>query len=142
MKIHKVTNIEQFVAKIIPKQAQKNKTIVETIIKNVQKNGDSSVKKYEKKFAGATISNLRVSKSEIKNAYTKVSKNEITALKLSKNKVEKTESVIKNIFKDKKIMGWKNREKIRKNCNGRYYLYVEIASSCGRQNTRSINRTI
>jgi len=103
MKIHKVTNIEQFVAKIIPKQAQKNKTIVETIIKNVQKNGDSSVKKYEKKFAGATISNLRVSKSEIKNAYTKVSKNEITALKLSKNKVEKTESVIKNIFKDKKI---------------------------------------
>ena len=103
MKIHKVTNIEQFVAKIIPKQAQKNKTIVETIIKNVQKNGDSSVKKYEKKFTGATISNLRVSKSEIKNAYSKVSKNEITALKLSKNKVEKTESVIKNIFKDKKI---------------------------------------
>ena len=103
MKIHKVTNIEQFVAKIIPKQAQKNKTIVETIIKNVQKNGDSSVKKYEKKFTGADISNLRVSKSEIKNAYSKVSKNEITALKLSKNKVEKTESVIKNIFKDKKI---------------------------------------
>ena len=103
MKIHKVTNIEQFVAKIIPKQSQKNKTIVETIIKNVQKNGDSSVKKYEKKFTGAVISNLRVSKSEIKNAYSKVSKNEITALKLSKNKVEKTESVIKNIFKDKKI---------------------------------------
>ncbi len=103
MKIHKVTNIEQFVAKIIPKQAQKNKTIVETIIKNVQKNGDSSIKKYEKKFTGASISNLRVSKSEIKNAYAKVSKNEITALKLSKNKVEKTESVIKNIFKDKKI---------------------------------------
>ncbi len=103
MKIHKVTNVEQFVAKIIPKQAQKNKTIVETIIKNVQKNGDFSVKKYEKKFTGASISNLRVSKSEIKNAYAKVSKNEITALKLSKNKVEKTESVIKNIFKDKKI---------------------------------------
>ena len=103
MKIHKVTNVEQFVAKIIPKQAQKNKTIVETIIKNVQKNGDSSVKKYEKKFTGATISNLRVSKNEIKNAYSNVSKNEITALKLSKNKVEKTESVIKNIFKDKKI---------------------------------------
>ena len=103
MKIHKVTNVEQFAAKIIPKQAQKNKTIVETIIKNVQKNGDSSVKKYEKKFTGASISNLRVSKSEIKNAYSKVSKNEITALKLSKNKVEKTESVIKNIFKNKKI---------------------------------------
>jgi len=103
MKIHKVTNVEQFVAKIIPKQAQKNKTIVETIIKNVQKNGDSSVKKYEKKFTGATITNLRISKTEIKNAYSKVSKNEITALKLSKNRVEKTESVVKKIFRDKKI---------------------------------------
>ena len=103
MKIHKVTNIEQFVAKIIPKQAQKNKTIVETIIKNVQKNGDSSVKKYEKKFTGANLSTLRISKTEIKNAYSKISKNEITALRLAKTRVEKTESTIKNIFKNKKI---------------------------------------
>ena len=103
MKIHKVKNIEQFVAKIVPKQAQKNKTIVDTIIKNVQKNGDSSVKKYEKKFTGATISNLKVSKTEIKNAYSKVTKNEITAIKLSKTRVQKTESIVKNIFKDKKI---------------------------------------
>ena len=103
MKIHKVTNVEQFVAKIVPKQAQKNKSIVETIIKSVQKNGDSSVKKYEKKFTGATISNLKVSKAEIKNAYSKVTKNEITAIKLSKTRVQKTESIVKNIFKDKKI---------------------------------------
>ena len=50
MKIHKVTNIEQFVAKILPKQPQKNKSVVESILKDVQKNGDSAVKKYEKKF--------------------------------------------------------------------------------------------
>ena len=50
MKIHKVTKIEQFVATIIPKQPQKNKSIVESILKNVQKNGDSAVKKYEKKI--------------------------------------------------------------------------------------------
>jgi len=99
MKIHKVTNIEQFVAKILPKQPQKNKSIVESILKNVQKNGDSAVKKYEKKFTGA----LRISKAEIKNAYSKVSKNEIIALRLAKTRVEKTESTIKNIFKDKKI---------------------------------------
>ena len=64
MKIHKVTNIEQFVAKILPKQAQKNKSIVESILKNVQKNGDSAVKKYEKKFTGASISTLRISKEQ------------------------------------------------------------------------------
>jgi histidinol dehydrogenase len=103
MKIHKVTNIEQFVEKILPKQPQKNKSIVESILKNVQKNGDSAVKKYEKKFTGASLSTLRISKSEIKNAYSKVSKNEITALRLVKTRVEKTESIIKDIFKNKKI---------------------------------------
>ena len=103
MKIHKVTNIEQFVVKILPKQPQKNKSIVESILKNVQKNGDSAVKKYEKKFTGASLSTLRISKAEIKNAYSKVSKNEIVALRLAKTRVEKTESTIKNIFKNKKI---------------------------------------
>ena len=103
MKIHKVTNIEQFVAKILPKQPQKNKSIVESILKNVQKNGDSAVKKFEKKFTGASISTLRVSVTEIKNAYSKVSKNEITALRIAKTRVEKTEFTVKSIFKDKKI---------------------------------------
>jgi len=103
MKIHKVTNIEQFVAKILPKQPQKNKSIVESILKNVQKNGDSAVKKYEKKFTGASISTLRVSVTEIKNAYSKVSKNEIVALRIAKTRVEKTEFTVKTIFKDKKI---------------------------------------
>jgi histidinol dehydrogenase len=103
MKIHKVTNIEQFVAKILPKQPQKNKLIVESILKNVQKNGDSAVKKYEKKFTGASLSTLRISKAEIKNAYSKVSKNEITALRLAKTRVEKTESIVKSIFKNKTI---------------------------------------
>jgi len=103
MKIHKVANIEQFVTKILPKQSQKNKSIVESILKNVQKNGDSAVKKYEKKFTGANLSTLRISKTEIKNAYSKISKNEITALRLAKTRVEKTESTIKNIFKNKKI---------------------------------------
>ena len=84
MKIHKVANIEQFVAKIIPKQAQKNKSIVESILKNVQKNGDSALKKYEKKFTGASISTLRISNVEIKNAYSKVSKNEIAGITFSK----------------------------------------------------------
>jgi hypothetical protein len=36
MKIIQVTNIEKFAAKIIPKQPQKNKKIVESIIKKNQ----------------------------------------------------------------------------------------------------------
>ena len=37
MRIIKITNVEQFAAKILPKQPQNNKTIVESIINNVKK---------------------------------------------------------------------------------------------------------
>jgi len=103
MKIHKVTNIESFVTKILPKQPQNNKKIVESILKDIQKNGDSAVKKYEKKFTGAKLTSLRVSKTEIIQAYSKVSKKEISAIRLAKTRVEKTESVVKSIFKNKII---------------------------------------
>ncbi len=41
--------------------------------------------KYEKKFSGANISSLRLSQIEIKNAYSKVSKTELSALRLAKS---------------------------------------------------------
>ena len=50
MKIIQVTNVEKFVSQIIPKQSQKTKSIVESILNDVQKNGDSAVKKYEKRL--------------------------------------------------------------------------------------------
>ena len=103
MKIIKVTNIEKFVAKNTPKQPQKNKSIVESILKNVQKNGDSAIKKYEKKFGGATLTSLRVSESEIKNAYSKISKSELDSISFTKKRLEKTEKTIKSILKNKTI---------------------------------------
>lgn len=103
IRIIKVTNVEKFAAKIIPKQPQKNKTIVESILKNVKKNGDDAIRKYEKKFSGANLSSLRLTQTEIKNAYTKVSKTELSALRLAKARLEKTESVIKSILKNKTI---------------------------------------
>ena len=103
IRIIKVTNVEKFAAKIIPKQPQKNKTIVESILKNVKKNGDDAIRKYEKKFTGANLSSLRLTQTEIKNAYTKVSKTELSALRLAKARLEKTESIIKSILKNKTI---------------------------------------
>ena len=97
MKIIQVTNVESFASQIIPKQSQKNKQITESIIKKIQKDGDLAIKKYEKKFSGAKLTSLRVSKNEIKNAYNKVSKQEITAIKLAKSRLEKTESIIKSV---------------------------------------------
>ncbi len=103
MRIIKVSNVENFAAKILPKQPQNNKTIVESILKDVKKNGDTAIKKYEKKFSKANISSLRVSKNEIKNAYTKVSKTELNALRLAKAKLGKTESSVKSLLKNKTI---------------------------------------
>lgn len=103
IRIIKVTNVEKFAAKIKPKQPQKNKAIVESILKNVKKNGDNAIRKYEKKFSGANLSSLRLTQTEIKNAYSKVSKTELGALRLAKARLEKTESVIKSILKNTTI---------------------------------------
>ena len=103
MKIIQVTNVEKFVAQVLPKQPQKNKSIVESILKNVQKNGDSALKKYEKKFSGAKIISLRLSQNEIKDAFSKVSQNKIDAIRFSKSRLEKTESALKSILKNKTI---------------------------------------
>ena len=103
MKIIQVTNVESFASQIIPKQPRKNKQIVKSILKKVQKDGDLALKKYEKKFSGAKLTSLRVSKNEIENAYKKVSKQEITAIKLAKSRLEKTESTIKSVLKNKNI---------------------------------------
>ena len=104
MRIIKVTNVEQFAAKILPKQPQNNKTIVESILKDVKKNGDIAIRKYEKKFSKANISSLRLTPNEIKNAYSKISKDELAALRLAKNRLEKTESAIKSLLKNKTII--------------------------------------
>ena len=103
IKIIQVTNVEKFVAQVLPKQPQKNKSIVESILKNVQKNGDSAIRKYEKKFSGTEINSLRLSQNEIKDAFSKVSKNKIDAIQLSKSRLEKTESTVKSILKNKII---------------------------------------
>jgi len=103
MRIIKISNVEKFAAKIIPKQPQNNKTIVESILKDVKRNGDIAVKKYEKKFTKANISSLRVTKNEIKNAYSKISKTELDALRLAKARLGKTESAVKSLLKNKTI---------------------------------------
>jgi len=103
MKILRVTNVESFASKIIPKKPQKNKKIVESILKKVQNDGDLAIKKFEKKFSGAKLTSLCVSKNELDNAYKKISKQEVIAIKLAKSRLEKTESVVKSILKSKKI---------------------------------------
>ncbi|HBU07420.1 MAG TPA: histidinol dehydrogenase [Candidatus Magasanikbacteria bacterium] len=54
--------------------------MVKKIMNDIEKNGDTAIKKYTKKFDGINIDNPKVSTNEIKTAYKKVSKQFLTAL--------------------------------------------------------------
>jgi len=80
IKILQVRNIDSFVESRRQKTSEKDKKTVQAILNDVRKNGDSAVKKYERKFNGRKTSQLRVSAKEIKEARSKISHEEVTAL--------------------------------------------------------------
>jgi len=81
IKILQVRNIDSFVESRRQKTSEKDRKTVQSILNNVRKNGDSAVKKYEQKFNGRKTSQLRVSEKEIKEARSKISSEEVTALR-------------------------------------------------------------
>jgi len=74
IKILQVRNIDSFVESRRQKTSEKDKKIVQAILNDVRKNGDSAVKKYERKFNGKSTSQLRVSAKEIKEAKSRISR--------------------------------------------------------------------
>jgi len=80
IKILQVRNIDSFVESRRQKTSEKDRKTVQSILNDVRKNGDSAVKKYERKFNGRKTSQLRVSAKEIKEARSKISRKEVTAL--------------------------------------------------------------
>jgi histidinol dehydrogenase len=99
IKIISIRNVSSFLAKTIPKTSKNNKKIVESIIYDVQKNGDRAVRKYEKKFTGARLTTLRVSKNEIKDAYSRITTEQLDAIKIAKNRLYKTEYTLKKVLR-------------------------------------------
>lgn len=95
MKIITVRDIDKFVDTVVPTPSKTNKKIIESILQDVKKNGDSAVKKYEKRFAGYKNGSLKISKAEIRSSYSKVSKDQINALKIAQKRLSKTELAIK-----------------------------------------------
>jgi histidinol dehydrogenase len=95
-----VRNINATVADVRqrPRPTEKQKKIVSDILLDVQKNPqDKTLIKYEKKVGKlkANLKSIRVTKSEIKNAYSKVSKDQIDAINLAKKRLERTEIALK-----------------------------------------------
>lgn len=95
-----VRNINTTVADVRqrPRPTEKQKKVVSDILLDVQKNPqDKTLIKYEKKNGKlkANLKSIRVTKSEIKNAYSMVSKDQIDAIKLAKKRLGRTELTLK-----------------------------------------------
>lgn len=95
-----VRNINAIVADVRqrPRPTEEQKKVVNAILLDVQKNPqDKTLIKYEKKVGKlkANLKSIRVTKSEIKNAYSKVSKDQIDAINLAKKRLERTEIALK-----------------------------------------------
>lgn len=94
--------------------------IVTKIMKEIELYGDMSVKKYTKKFDGVDIANPKVSKSEIKEAYTKVGDKYLVALKQAINNItvvhkNQIPTSAQNIVRSTKgIKVWKKGQPIEK----------------------------
>jgi len=82
IKILQVRNIDSFVESRRQKTSEKDRKTVQSILNDVKRNGDSAVKKYERKFNGRKTSQLRVSAKEIKEAQYKISDEEDNAITL------------------------------------------------------------
>ena len=80
IKILQVRNIDSFVESRRQKTSEKDRKTVQAILNDVRKNGDSAVKKYELKFNGRKTSQLRVNAKEIKEARSKISRDDRDAL--------------------------------------------------------------
>ena len=86
IKILQVRNIDSFVESRRQKTSEKDKKTVQSILNDVRKNGDSAVKKYERKFNGkgefAQV-NLRVDIWEKRRVRRKITEAQRDALRSS-----------------------------------------------------------
>ena len=64
------------------------------IMRDVAEHGDPAVLNYTSKFDGARLDSLRISEKEMKQAYAQVTKDQIMAIKLMKQRLVKSELAI------------------------------------------------
>lgn len=94
MKIVEVTDTRRFLKKLDSGTSNKQK-IAASILRDVSRNGDAAIKKYEKRFGAPDIASLRVSKQQIASAYSRVSEKDIAAIRLARLRLARTESAVK-----------------------------------------------
>ena len=107
IKILQVRNIDSFVESRRQKTSEKDRKTVQSILNDVRKNGDSAVKKYERKFNGRKTSQLRVSEKEIKEARSKISRGKWDGLEVMSSILHYEEVMFLQGFSNPK--NWKGK---------------------------------
>ena len=103
MRIIVVQDVNSILELFKPRIDKETRKKVTSIISNVQKGKDKALREYERRFSGANIRSFRVTQDEIKNAYKEVSKEQILAIRLAKQRLEKSENLIKRQLHDTSI---------------------------------------
>ncbi len=78
----------------------KNVSKVKSILLNVKQNGDTALQKYEKKFGNIDIVDFKIYASDVEQAYSKVSKQQIKTIKFIRNRLISTEKTLRNQFQN------------------------------------------
>ena len=116
IKILQVRNIDSFVESRRQKTSEKDKKTVQAILNDVRKNGDSAVKKYERKFNGRKTSQLRVSAKEIKEAKSRISRKGYKAIGEIISAIEWDQRWLRNLmyFMPQLPSAWKKSSELLK----------------------------
>ena len=69
-------------------KSEDNEKLVRSILEDIKKGGDKEVMRYTKKFDSPHLESLLVTEDEIEDAYSKTSKNLISALKQAKENIQ------------------------------------------------------
>ena len=102
MKIITIENVSDMNDYFFHDTLKKYKEEINLIVSNVKQNGDSALRKYEKKFGNVKIKSFKVTTQEIDNAYSCINKEQISAIKFIKNKLLQTELILKRQFKNRR----------------------------------------
>ena len=98
-----VTDTKEFLKTIIAARTATPSDDIKSILIDVREAGDSAVIKYEGMFGNVKISSLRLSDKEIKGAYKKISPDQLAAIRLARDRLEKTEMTVMSLLTDRTI---------------------------------------
>lgn len=95
MKTISVRDIDSILESLRSQYSRRPKKRVLSIISDVQKRKDKALREYEQRFNKSKIKSFRVTNTETRKAYRLVSNDQVTAIKIAKARLEKSERMIK-----------------------------------------------